>query len=203
MSFLTTIGKSLIRGKAVRELVKGGIKGLKSVGGRLTKGLKQGGVRATRGVKSASAQVRALPTAVSEGLGFIKTLPPNFGTGNTIQVFKNVVSRDLAKASKTALAKDSAERLSARLAKVLGKEQQREALQTIFRNARANETWLNYSTRNLGKVPTWVKGFIREGGENIVIDQTASAIAKGLGAVATAGTTGAVTGAVVAKKNKK
>lgn len=202
MSFLGGIAKSIIRGGAVKQLIKTGVKGIKSGAGKIIKGLKSSGVKTTRGLKSGSAQVKAFPGAVSEGLGFIKTLPPGFGTGNTIQVFKNVVARDLAKASKTALSKDAAERLSTRLAKTLTSKQQSQALRQILKNARAGETWGNYLGRMGNRAGNLTRELIQGGAENIAIDQTGQILLKGVAAAGTVGTTAATT-ALVVKKNKK
>lgn len=198
MSFITNIGKSIIRGGAIK-------KGLKSIGklaGKAIKGLKRGGVRATRGVKSGAAQVRALPKAVSEGAAFVSTLPKGFGTGNTLRVLQNSISRDLAKASKTALNKDALERLSARMAKVATSQKQSSALRNILKNARANETYGAYLARMGNRAGNLVRGLVREGGENLIIDKTATTLAKAAAGLATAAGGAAIGVKVAGGKNK-
>lgn len=182
MSIFSSIGKSIIRG----GIIKKGIKSIGKLAGKAVKGLKRGGVRATRGVKSGAAQARALPKAVSEGAAFVSTLPKGFGTGNTLRVLQNSISRDLAKASKTALNKDALERLSARMAKVATSQKQSSALRNILKNARANETYGAYLARMGNRAGNLVKGLVREGGENLIIDKTATTLAKAAAGLATA-----------------
>jgi hypothetical protein len=180
MSFLSNIAKSLFRGGLIK-------KGIKAIGKSLSKGLSRGGVRAIRGIKSGAAQVAALPRAVSSGTSLVSTLPKGFGTGNTLRVLQNSISKDLAKASKTALNKDALGRLSARMAKIATSKKQSSALRNILKNARANETYGQYLRRIGNRASNLVKSLVREGGENLVIDKTATTIAKaaiGLGTVA-------------------
>lgn len=193
---LENLIKSAVRGGAVKGLIRAGVP-------KLVKGLKRSGIQLIRGIKGTSAQARALPRAVSEAFKDVRYGSMHFPmtTREMLKEFTEQVSYDLAAASKTALKQDAAQRIAARLAKVLGNKQQSKALENILKNARANETLGGYAARNLGKVPKFFKSLIREGAENVAIDQTGQAILKGLGAVATAATAGGV-GALVANKTK-
>lgn len=194
MSFITNIGKSLIRGGLIK-------KGIKAIGKGLTKGFKRGGMKAVRGIKSGAAQARALPSAVSSGVAFARTLPKGFGTSNTLRVLQNSIGRDLAKASKTALNKDAVERLSARMAKIATNRKQSTALRNILKNARANETYGAYFKRMGNRAGNLVKGLVREGGENLVIDKTVSTLAKATAGLATAAGGAAIGAKIAGGKN--
>ena len=202
-AFFGGLAKSIVRGGAVKALVKKAVKGLKGGIGKIIKGAKSSSVKTTRGLKSGAAQAAALPEAVSGGFGFVKTLPKGFGTGNTLQVFKNVVARDLAKASRTALSQDSAQRLAAKFAKVMTNKNQGKVLRQILKNARANETWGQYLKRMGRKGGVLTQELIQGGAENVAIDQTGQILLKGVAAAGTVGTTAATTALVVKKNNKK
>ena len=73
------------------------------------------------------------------------------------------------------------------MAKIATSKKQSSALRNILKNARANETYGQYLRRIGNRASNLVKSLVREGGENLVIDKTATTIAKaaiGLGTVA-------------------
>ena len=198
---------SVVRGGLLKEAIKqtGKVlsKGLKSGGGKAVKGVVRSGVKLTRGVKSGGAIVQNVIPEISRSLGIIIKLPAGFGTANTMRVFYNSMKNNLGKISKEVLNKDAAERLSARLTKILADKKKVEVLNTIFQNARAQETWANMFARYGGEGKDLIAGIIRAGGENVMIDQTANYVKAGVvavgGTVATAGTTAAI----VNKTDKK
>lgn len=192
--------KSIARGAVGKALIKGAVRGVKAGSRGILKGMKRGATMLTRGLKSGSAQARVLPKAVTEAVAFGKTLPKGFGAKNTLQVMRNSIARDLARASKGALNKDSAMRLSSLMAKAVTNSKQSKVLKQIMKNVRANETWGQYAKRMGRKAGNLVKQVVREGGENVVVDQSISATAKAAGTLGVAGVGGAVTGAVVASK---
>ena len=198
---------SVVRGGLLKEAVKqlGGaaVRGVKGGGGKAIKGLVRSGVKLTRGLKSTGAIVQNVIPEISRGLGIIIKLPQGFGTANTMRVFYNSMKNNLGKISKSVLNKDAAERLSARLTKILADKKKVEVLNTIFQNARAQETWSAMLARYGGEGKDLIAGIIRAGGENVMIDQTANYVKAGVvavgGTVATAGTTAAI----VNKTDKK
>jgi len=201
MSFFSNIGKSIVKGGAVKQVVKGAVKGLKRGGGKLIKGLKRQGPKIVRGIKSASAQTRALPTALTEAATIGKSLPKGFGTSNTARVMLNKVSQNLSKASKGALNKDAAERLAQKLAKNLADKKKAKVLKDILKNSRANETWGQYIARNAKLGAGLARSIGQEGAENIAIDKSINLVGKALGGLAAGG--GAVATGVLIEKSKK
>lgn len=219
MSFLGGIAKSVIRGGAVKALIKAGaksvganigagIKGIKSGAGKIIKGLKSSNIRTVRGIKSGSAQVRALPRAVSQAIADVRYGNMYFPmtTREMLKEFTEQVSYDLAAASKTALKQDAAERIAARLAKTLNNKQQSKVLKKILENAKASETWgeaaIRMGTNVKNQAANLIRGLVREGAENIAIDQTGQILLKGMAGAGAVGTTAATTALVVKKNNK-
>lgn len=201
MSFFSNIGSSIVKGGAVKQVVRGAVKGLKRGGGKVIKGLKSQAPKIIRGIKSASAQTRALPTALREAAAIGKALPKGFGTSNTARVMLNKVSQNLAKASKGALNKDAAERLAQKLAKNLADKKKAKVLKDILKNSRAAETWGQYIARN-AKLGAGLARSIGQGGaENIAIDKSINLVGKALGGLAAGG--GAVATGVLIEKSKK
>lgn len=198
MSWASNIAKSAVRGGVIKSIGKGVVKGIKQGAGKIVKGLKSSVPKVVRGVKSGSAQLRAIPQAVQEAVEISARLPKGFGAGNTMRVAINKISQNLAKASKTVLSKDSAERLSAKLAEALTNKQQTKVLRNILKNARANETWGNYLARGAKVGESWIRGAVRGTAENVVIDKSIILAGQGLAAVATTGA-GVATGVVIAK----
>lgn len=195
MSLFSSIGKSIVRGGLVKGAGRAAVRGLKRGTGKVVKGVKSTMPKIVRGIKSGTAQLRALPTALKEAVEIGSKLPKGFGTGNTMRVAINKISQNLSKASKTALSKDSAERLSNKLAKALVDKKQSKVLKDILKNARKNETWKSYLGRNVNVGKDWIRGAVRGGAENIAIDKSISIAGKALAGVAT---TGASVGAGVA-----
>ena len=198
MSWFSSVVRSAVRGGLVKAAGKAVVKGLKRGGSRIVKGIKSSVPKIVRGIKSGAAQIRALPKAIKEAFGIAAKLPKGFGAGNTMRVALNKISQNLAKASKGALNKDAAERLTAKLAKGLMNKKQSKVLKDILKNARANETWGEYIARGATAGKSWIKGAIRGGGENIAIDKSISIAGKGLAALGTTGA-GVATGVVIAK----
>ncbi len=201
MSIFSSVAKSIARGGVVKAIGKATVKGLKSGTGKVVKGVKRNIPKIVRGAKSGSAQLRELPTALKEAVEIGAKLPKGFGTSNTIRVAVNKISQNLAKASKTALSKDAAERLSAKLAKGLTNKQQSKVLKDILKNARANETWGQYLGRGANVGKDWIKSAVRGSAENVAIDKSISIAGKALAGVATTGTA-VGTGVIVAKASK-
>jgi len=191
---------SAIRGGLIKEVVKqtGKVlsKGLKSGGGKAIKGVVKSGDKITRGLKSSGAIIQNVIPEISRGLGIIIKLPAGFGAKNTLRVFYNSMKNNLGKISKEVLNKDAAERLATRLTKILSDKKKVEVLNTIFQNARANETWGAMMSRYSGKGKDLIANIITTGAENVAIDQTANYVKAGIvsvgGTVATAGTTAAI-----------
>ena len=198
---------SVVRGGLLKEAIKqtGKVlsKGLKSGGGKAVKGVVRSGVKLTRGLKSGGAIVQNVIPEISRSLGIIIKLPAGFGTANTMRVFYNSMKNNLGKISKEVLNKDAAERLSARLTKILADKKKVEVLNTIFQNARAQETWANMFARYGGEGKDLIASILKTGAENVAIDQTANYVKAGVvsvgGTVATAG----VTATLVNKTDKK
>jgi len=198
---------SIVRGGLLKEAVKklGGaaVRGVKGGGGKAIKGVVRSGVKLTRGLKSGGAIIQNVIPEISKGIGIIIKLPAGFGAKNTMRVFYNSMKNNLGKISKEVLNKDAAERLSARLTKILADKKKVEVLNTIFQNARAEETWGSMLARYGGEGKDLIAGIIRAGAENVAIDQTANYVKAGVvavgGTVATAGTTAAI----VNKTDKK
>lgn len=198
---------SVVRGGLLKEAVKklGGaaVRGVKGGGGKAVKGVVRSGVKLTRGLKSTGAIIQNVIPEISKGIGIIIKLPQGFGAKNTMRVFYNSMKNNLGKISKEVLNNDAAERLAARLTKILADKKKVEVLNTIFQNARANETWGAMMSRYAGEGKDLIAGIIRGGAENVMIDQTANYVKAGVvavgGTVATAGTTAAI----VNKTDKK
>jgi hypothetical protein len=198
--------------KAVTSVVRGGIikEVVKQLGGAAVRGVKNSspakvikgvvssgtGVKLTRGLKSVGSTVTNVIPQLSKSVRLILTLPPGFGTQNTMRVFYNSMRNDLGKITKSVLNTDAAERLSTRLTKILADKKNREILLTIFQNARANETWGAMFARYAGEGKDLIAGIMKTGAENVAIDQTANYFAAGVvsigGTVVTAGTTAAI-----------
>jgi hypothetical protein len=191
---------SVVRGGLIKEIVKqtGNVigRGLKSGGGKTIKGLVSSGDKITRGLKSSGAVIQNVIPEISRGLGIIIKLPVGFGTQNTMRVFYNSMKNNLGKISKEVLNKDAAERLAQRLTKILADKKKTEVLNTIFQNARANETWGAMLSRYTGQGRDLIAGIIREGAENVAIDQTANYVSAAVvsvgGTIVTAGTTAVI-----------
>ena len=215
MNVITDLAPSIIRGKAVKETVKG----LKAGAKQAIKGFKRQGVpKIVRGLKSKLAKVKALPSALYRGGELIKATQ-QLGVTKTqaFHLLSEQLGKDLAKASKTALSKDAAERLASKLImgvresrKSKGNEKIRKLLKEILKQARKNESWGQLAARKAngtvqlgGKAANYVRGLLRGGAENIAIDKSISlaekALAAGVGGVAT----GATTAAIINRTNKK
>lgn len=201
MGFFSSIAKSVIKGGVVKGLVKGAVKGIKRGVGKVVKGVKSTAPKIVRGIKSGTAQVKALPKALKEAVSISAKLPKGFGAGNTMRVAINKITQNLAKASKGVLSKDSAERLSAKLAKALSNKKQSKVLKDILKNARANETWGKYLARVGGKGGNWIKSAVRGGAENMAIDKSISIAGKALGGLLTTGA-GIAGGVAISKATK-
>mgnify|MGYP000675007149 CR=1 FL=1 len=195
MGFFSSIAKSVVKGGLVKGAIKAVGKGIKTGAGKVVKGLKSTAPKIIRGIKSGTAQVRALPKAVKEAVSISAKLPKGFGASNTMRVAINKISQNLSKASKTALSKDSVERLSSKLAKALTDKKQSKVLKNILKNARKNETWKSYLGRNVNVGKDWIKSSVRGSAENVAIDKSISIAGRALAGVAT---TGASVGAGVA-----
>jgi len=201
MSLFSSIAKSVVRGGLVKGVGRAAIKGLKRGTGKVVKGVKSSMPKIVRGVKSGTAQVRALPTALKEAVEIRSKLPKGFGAGNTMRVAINKISQNLSKASKTALSKDSAERLSNKLAKALVDKKQSKVLKDILKNARKNETWAQYLGRGANVGKGWIRGAVRGSAENVAIDKSISIAGRALAGVATTGAS-VGTGVAIAKTTK-
>lgn len=201
MGFFSNIGKSIVKGGAVKAVGRNIVKGIKGGGGKLIKGLKRQAPKIVRGIKSGSAQVKALPTAIREAAVIGKSLPKGFGTSNTARVMLNKVSQNLAKASKGALNKDAAERLAKKLAKNLADKKKAKVLKDILKNSRAAETWGQYIARNAKLGAGLARSVAQGGAENIAIDKSINLVGKALGGLAAGG--GAVATGVLIEKSKK
>jgi hypothetical protein len=192
---------SVVRGGIIKEVVKqlggGLVRGVKSSApAKAIKGVVKSGDTLTRGLKSSGAIIQNVIPEISRGLGIIIRLPAGFGTANTMRVFYNSMRNNLGKISKEVLNKDAADRLATRLTKILADKKQTEVLNTIFQNARANETWAAMFARYAGEGKDLIAGIMKTGAENVAIDQTANYIQAAVvsvgGTVATAGTTAAI-----------
>ncbi len=202
MSFISNIGKSIVKGGAVKQVLKSAVKGIKGGGGKALKGLKSQLPKMVRGIKSGSAQTKALPTAIREAVAIGKALPKGFGTSNTARVMLNKVSQDLAKASKGALNKDAAERLAKKLAKNLADKRKAKVLKDILKNARAKEKWGEYFARNIKVGAGLARNLVQGGAENIAIDKSIDIVGKALAGL-TAGGGAVATGVLIEKSKKK
>ena len=194
---------SAIRGGLLKKIVKETGKLLSRGGGKTIKGVVRSGDKITRGLKSSGAIIKNVIPEISRGLGIIVKLPAGFGTKNTLRVFYNSMKNNLGKISKEVLNKDAAERLAQRLTKILSDKKKTEVLNTIFQNARANETWGNMMSRYTGQGKNLIAGIIREGAENVAIDQTANYVKAGVVAVGGTVATAGVTATIVNKTDKK
>ena len=194
---------SAIRGGLIKKIVKETGKLLSRGGGKTIKGVVRSGDKITRGLKSSGAIIKNVIPEISRGLGIIIKLPAGFGTKNTLRVFYNSMKNNLGKISKEVLNKDAAERLAQRLTKILSDKKKTEVLNTIFQNARANETWGNMMSRYSGQGRDLIAGIIREGAENVAIDQTANYVKAGVVAVGGTVATAGVTATIVNKTDKK
>ena len=194
---------SVIRGGLLKKIVKETGRLLSRGGGKTIKGVVRSGDKITRGLKSSGAIIKNVIPEISRGLGIIVKLPAGFGTKNTLRVFYNSMKNNLGKISKEVLNKDAAERLAQRLTKILSDKKKTEVLNTIFQNARANETWGNMMSRYTGQGKNLIAGIIREGAENVAVDQTANYVKAGVVAVGGTVVTAGTTAAIVNKTDKK
>ena len=213
---------SVIRGGVIKGLAKKAatevgkkvpqsVRGLKTVIPRVVKGSKQSVIRTTRGLKQQAGKIKALPKAISLGVKDSKALAllkPNLTLGGQAEFIMSSISQDLSRAGQRALSKDSAGRLSKRLAKGLKEAGPRRALQNMLKNARDNETIRGYAKRqSKAGVKTglgWLKGMFQGAGENLIVDNVATTLGKALATTAVGGTAGAVgAGLTGKKKNKK
>ena len=205
MGLLSSLAGSILRGGLLKQLGKGAIKGLKGSAGKLVKGIKRQGVNIVRKGKKTVAQVKELPSAISRGKqlsGAFKNMPLKDRIVNVSRVINN----QLEKAGKSALSKDSAERLAKSLGQVVKKAKVNKTLNTLLRNARKNETWGSWLGRNANKLGSNSKNLIqrvaREAGENIAVERglgLGAKVALGVGGTAVSG---AVSGAVIANQKK-
>jgi len=186
MSFFSNIGKSIVKGGAVKAVGRNVIKGIKGGAGKVAKGLKSQAPRLIRGIKSGSAQTRALPTAIREAFTIAKALPKGFGTSNTARVMLN---------------KDAAERLAKKLAKNLADKRKAKVLKDILKNSRAAETWGSYIARNAKLGAGLARSVAQGGAENIAIDKSINLVGKALGGLGAGA--GAVGAGVLIEKSKK
>jgi len=195
------------------SVVRGGIikKGIKAAGEFLRKGFKRGGIRTIRGLKSSGAIARALPGALVESGSGARAARQYFGAAafnsrDTLREFSRILGENLSLAGTRALNADALQRVVNRLVKIGSSKQQSAVLRTILNNARANETWAKYLARNANSLGSsavsLINSIIREGGENIIIDKTATSLLRATAGVTTAAT-GAVIGAKIAGGNKK
>ena len=198
--------------QAVTSAVRGGLikEAVKAVGGAVARGVKSStpakvikgivrsgtGVKVVRGLKSGASTIKNVIPQLSKSVRLILTLPAGFGTANTMRVFYNSMRNNLGKISKTVLNNDAAERLAARLTKILADKKKRDILLTIFQNARANESWSAMLARYGGEGKDLIASILKTGAANVIIDQTANytkaAVVSVGGTIATAGTTAAI-----------
>tara|TARA_R110002020_G_scaffold141773_2_gene313495 strand:- start:423 stop:1103 length:681 start_codon:yes stop_codon:yes gene_type:complete len=194
------------------SVVRGGIikKGIKAAGEALKKGFKRGGIRTVRGLKSSGAIARALPGALVESGSGARAARSYFGAAafnnrDVMREFSRILGENLSLAGTRALNADALQRVINRLVKIGSSKQQSAVLRTILQNARKNETWAKYLARNANSLSSGAKALvqsiIREGGENIIIDKTATSLLKATAGISTAAT-GAVIGAKLAGGNK-
>ncbi len=198
MSFLSSLAGSVLKGGLIKKLGKKVVKGLKGSAGKIVKGIKRGGVKVVRGIKKGVAQIKELPTAIAKGKqlsGAFKNMPLKDRIINVSRVINN----QLKQAGKKALSKDSAERLSKSLVKVVEKANVNKSLTKMLKNARKSESFLDWGGRNLsnltGSAKKAVQNLMREGAENIAVDKSLSTLGKiglGLGSSAVGGATTAV-----------
>ena len=120
-----------------------------------------------------------------------------------MRVFYNSMKNNLGKISKEILNKDAAERLATKLTKILSDKKKVEILNTIFKNARANETWGAMFSRYAGEGTELISNLIKGGAENVAIDQTANFVKAGVASVGGTIVTAGTTAAIVNKTNKK
>ena len=198
--------------KGITSIVRGGLikEGVKQVAGLVSRGVKSSapakvikgivrsgtGVKVVRGLKSGASAIKNVIPQLSKSVRLILTLPAGFGTANTMRVFYNSMRNNLGKISKTVLNTDAAQRLAAKLTKILEDKKKRDILLTIFQNARADETYAAMFARYAGKGKELIASIMKTGAENVVIDQTANyfkaAVVSVGGTIATAGTTAAI-----------
>ena len=194
------------------SVVRGGIikKGIKAAGEALRKGFSRGGIRTIRGIKSSGAIARALPGALVESGSGARAARQYFGAAafnnrDTLREFSRILGENLSLAGTRALNADALQRVVNRLVKIGSSKQQSAVLRTILKNARANETWAKYLARNANSLGSsavsLINSIIKEGGENIIIDKTATSLLRATAGVSTAAT-GAVIGAKLAGGNK-
>ena len=212
---------SVVRGGAIKGLAKKvatevgkkvpqSVRGIKTVIPRVIKGSKQSVIRTTRGLKQQAGKIKALPKAISLGVKDSKALAllkPNLTLGGQANFIMSSINQDLSRAGQRALSKDSAGRLSKRLAKGLKTAGPRRALQNMLKNARDNESVQGFVGRQtkagvkggLG----WLRGMFQGAGENLVIDNVATSLGKALATTAVGGAGGVGIAKLGKKKDKK
>tara|TARA_R100000664_G_C2740325_1_gene128930 strand:+ start:709 stop:1380 length:672 start_codon:yes stop_codon:yes gene_type:complete len=222
MSLLGSIGGSILRGGLIKGLGRKLVKGLSRGAGKIAKGIKRGAIKASRGFKRLGAQIKSLPDSFTrakaaafpkkpqvmgitkKGKVMITKAPVGRTTSEKVETFFKQFSRWQTRSGKRALSKDSAERLAGPLGKLMARKQQKSALNNLVKNARAGETWGAWASRNAsklaGKSKDLVNNIIKEGGSNIVVDQSVKYAGRaGLG-LGTAAVSGAVTAGIVEGK---
>jgi len=222
MSFLSSIGGSILRGGLVKNLGKKLVKGISRGAGKIVKGVKRGATKASLGVKRLGAQIKALPDSfkrakaaafpkkpqvmgiTKKGKVMITKAPVGRSFKEKVSTFFKQLTRWQKRAGDKLVKKEQAQRL----AKVLNNIYPANKLTSKWKNLTAKlkpgETWLQAGKRRLFDAVSGGKKLLntalKEGAENIAVDQTlkmAGAVGLGLGGAAVAG---AATGAVIESK---
>lgn len=205
MNFIGKALTSVVRGGLIKKAVKEVAKALPKV---FRKGVKRTAQTTTRGIKSGTAQARALPGALYEAGSSVRQARIFFGDAfnskDAVREFSRVIGDNLSRASKKALSADTTQRLGRTLSRIGLDKGKSRAFKKLLQNAKANETWFNYSLRNgkslVGKPRKIVMDMIRGGAENIAIDESGKALVRA-GTVLVGGVaTGVSTGVVMNKK---
>tara|TARA_R110000803_G_scaffold166002_2_gene229381 strand:+ start:324 stop:944 length:621 start_codon:yes stop_codon:yes gene_type:complete len=205
MNFLGKVVKGIVRGGLVKKVVKEVSKALPKV---FRKGVKRTMQTTTRGVKSTAAQARALPGAIYEAGGSVRSARMFWGgafnSKDAVREFSRVIGVNLSKASKKALNTDTTQRLGRTLSRIGLDKGKSRAFKKLLQNAKANETWGQLWFRTgkkwVGKPKKVITDMLRGGAENLAIDETGKALVRAGTVLAGGVATGVSTGVVMNKK---
>tara|TARA_R110002020_G_scaffold165110_3_gene352419 strand:- start:1645 stop:2340 length:696 start_codon:yes stop_codon:yes gene_type:complete len=230
MSFLSSLGGSVLRGGLIKGAIKGLIKGTKAGAGKIVKGFKRGGKKIMKGIKKGignislgarklGAQIKALPDSFTraksaafpkkpqvmgitkKGKVMITKAPVGRSFKEQVDTFFKQLTRWQKRAGDKVVRKEQANRIAKVLDKVMRNEKKWEK---VVKQLKPNDTFMSRATqRVLGAIEggkQLIKTMLKEGAENVTVDQTFKmAGVAGLGLTGAA-ISGATTGAVIESK---
>lgn len=223
MSLLSSIGGSILRGGLIKNLGKKIAKGVVRGAGKITKGIKRGATKTSLGFKRLGAQIKALPDSIKratasafpkkpqvmgitkKGKVMITKAPVGRSFKEKVSTFFKQLTRWQKRAGDKLVKREQAQRLSKVLNEIYPANKLTKKWQNLTAKLKPNETWLQAGKRGLFNAVEGGKKLLntalKEGAENIAVDQTLKIAGRaGLGLATSATTAGITAGIIESKK---